>query len=386
MEHTNSNAEIISWETIEEQLPSCLRSSPSARRLFPKKFPAYMGTKITDIETPLRMVLYHAGTGASLKETAAAAAAAGLASISHVALHKWMSKIGPYLADLCSRIACDDMRFDPARWSGYEVIAADTSASASTKASGASIRVCCAIRLKDLHPLELKIRDRKSGETYSRFRQSAQKKQLWIGDEAFADPVELAAAKSRGIEVLVRCDKSDLPLYDRFGRFFNPNPRLLSLKKPAAIREWEVAVHPREHSPVLGRLCAVRLPDAERKRVPLSRKKVVTAEDLENARFATVFTTVPREALSASQALDLYRLRRRSELLFNRYGARGGLSGVPNFKPKTVYSWIYAKLLVLLVTRKILSSGGGFSPSARKNIELDIFSSKKERAELRPTG
>ena len=51
----------------------------------------HIGAKVDDTEPILRLVLYQAGASDSLRATVARAAALGLLSISHVALHKWMS-------------------------------------------------------------------------------------------------------------------------------------------------------------------------------------------------------------------------------------------------------------------------------------------------------
>jgi len=335
-------------------------------RLFPKKFPEHMGTKIKDVEVPLRLVLHHAGTGAALKVTTAGAAAAGLVDISHVGLHKWMVKIGPYLADLCSHMVYDNAIFAADQWAGYEVMAVDASALTCPGAKGTTARVHYAMRLADLHPVEIHVTDYKGGETYRRFE--AVTEQLWIGDRGYANPPGVAFIKDSGAEVLVRYNYGSLPLYNGAGQSFDVRGKLARLKKPGTTREWKVWVHPKDHEPICGRLCAVRLPEDKAKeaqeRVRREQGKSVTEETLEAAKYVVVFTTVPSSRLNTAQVLELYRLRWQVELFIKRDKSIGDLDELPNFKPETIYSWICAKTLLLLIARKIASSQVAIPPCA----------------------
>ncbi len=366
MDKTINTIETTDWEMITAQLPSVWREMADTHRLFPKKFPEHMGTKITDVEEPLRLVLHHAGTGASLKVTTATAAAAGLVDISHVALHKWMVKIGPYLADLCAHMAYDNAVFASERWAGYEVMSVDASVLTCPGAKGTTARVHYAMRLADLHPVEIHVTDYKGGETYRRFE--AVSDQLWVGDRGYANPPGIAFIKDSGAEVLVRHNYGSLPLYNGAGQIFDVRKKLARLKRPGAAREWNVWVCPRDHESIRGRLCAVRLPEDKaneaQERVRREQGKSVTRETLEAAKYVVVFTTVPSSHLDTEQILELYRLRWQVELFIKRDKSIGDLDELPNFKPETIYSWICAKTLLLLIARKIVSSQVSLPPSA----------------------
>jgi len=358
MEQSINTIKTNDWEMIVAQLPLVWREMAEPHRLFPKKFPAHMGTKIKDVEVPLRLVLHHAGTGASLKVTTAAAAAAGIVDISHVGLHKWMMKIGPYLADLCGHMAYDNAVFSADRWSGYEVMAVDASALSCPGAKGTTARVHYAVRLADLHPVEIQVTDYTGGETYRRFEPESE--QLWIGDRGYANPPGIAFIDDSGAKVLVRHNYGSLPLYNGAGQSFDVRAKLAQLKRPGIAREWKVWVHPRNHEPISGRLCAVRLPPNKareaQKRVRREHGKSTTAAMLEAAKYVVVFTTVPASRLDTAMILELYRLRWQVELFIKRDKSIGGLDELPNFKPETIYSWICAKTLLLLISRKIVSS------------------------------
>jgi hypothetical protein len=89
-----------------------------------KERPEHLGAKVDDIEPILRLVLYQAGASDSLRLTVARAVAIGLLAISHVALHKWMKRIGPYLMALLLRMI-ETAAFAPEKWAGLDLIAGD---------------------------------------------------------------------------------------------------------------------------------------------------------------------------------------------------------------------------------------------------------------------
>ena len=59
---------------------------------------AHLRTKVPDVSVILRVVLMMIGNGYSLRTAVAVAHASGLLSICAVALHRWMRKLGDYLA------------------------------------------------------------------------------------------------------------------------------------------------------------------------------------------------------------------------------------------------------------------------------------------------
>ena len=134
------------------------------------------------------------------------------------------------------------------------------------------------------------------------------------------------------------------------------------------MREWQVWVHPQNHEPIGGRLCAVLLPKDKakeaQKRVRREHGQSTTSAMLEAAKYVVVFTTVPASRLDTAKILELYRLRWQVELFIKRDKSIGGLDELPNFKPETIYSWICAKTLLLLISRKIVSTKVSIPPSA----------------------
>jgi hypothetical protein len=346
------------WSMIEAQLPSNWRElgrahglDPAAKRRLPP------GAKIRDLGVVLRLVLFHVGANVALATTTAMAAAATLSTISPVALHLWMRRIGPWLASLLSELTDAAETFAPARWAGYDIRIVDATVVSRPGSKGTTARVHYAIRLTDLQPVYEEVTDEKGGETFRRFAHVAGPKELWLGDRGYGSPPGIAAMSAVGAHVLVRWNRGALPLYDAGGALLDVRAKLARLTHCGRPREWAAWVHPKAGPIIRGRLCAVRLPPekAEEARVRARREQgtQVTAETLETAEFVVVFTTVPKDLLVAEQILELYRLRWQVELSIKRDKSIAGLDRLPNFRDDTIKSWILAKLLLAQVARKI---------------------------------
>jgi len=345
------------WPMIEAQLPPNWRELAATHGVSPKKQQAHLGTKVTDVVVPLRMVLHHVATNTSLKTTAAIAAAAGLVDMSAVALHLWMRRFAPFLTALLAALTNTARDFAAARWAGYEMVIVDASTVSRPGSKGTTVRVHYALRLTDLKIVEVDVTDDKGGETFKRFAAIVKPGQLWMGDRGYANPPGVAAIIKKGADVLVRHNRGSLPLYDIHGSLLDVREKLSRLTKPGAPREWAACVHPKDHKPIRGRMCAVRLPPdkAEEARVRLKREQGtdVTAESLAMAEFVVLFTTVPRARLVTDQIMELYGLRWQVELSIKRDKSIAGLDRLPNFRDDTIRAWILAKLLLTQIARKI---------------------------------
>jgi hypothetical protein len=143
------------------------------------------------------------------------------------------------------------------------------------------------------------------------------------------------------------------------------NDKLGKLTKPGRSREWQAFVHA-GNKRIQGRLCAVRLPKDKAEQARTRGRKeqgaAVTKDTLRMAEFVVVFTTVPRDKLTSDLILELYRLRWQVELEFKRDKSITGLDRLPNFRPDTIEAWLYAKLLLHQITRKLAASVGDFPP------------------------
>jgi hypothetical protein len=360
-----SDNESLNWSIVEGLLPASWRELAAQRNLVKPNLPKQLNTTVTDIGQVLRLVLYQVARNIGQQAAAAAFDAAGLLAISHVALHKWMKKLGPYLSELVAAMVIEAHSvFAPERWAGYELVGEDATCVQRPGAQGTTARVHRALRLTDLRVVRAQVTNHKGGETFRRFL--PEPGQLWIGDRGYANPPGVAWVKGRGAEVLVRHNRGSLPLYDADGRELDVAVKLAKLRKPGWSRAWQAFVQPAGAARVRGRLCAVRLPPdkAQQARERLRREQGadLTPESLESADFVVLFTTDAK--LTCNEILELYRLRWQIELDFKRDKSTTGLDHLPNFRPDTIESWIYAKLLLHQILRKLADGESAFPPWA----------------------
>jgi len=367
------------WEIVEAQFPAHWPDMAMQHGLVPAEVPAQLGAKVTDIRVPIRTVLYRVGTNCSLKTAAASAFAGEVIDVSPVAVHLWERKLGPLFADLVADMAGTERAFAAERWAGYDIVIVDASTVCQPGAKGTTARVHYALRLTTLRPVCVEVTDDKGGETFRRF--DPQAGELWMGDRAYANPPGIAFVKASEAEVLVRYNRGALPLYDINSKRLDVLAKLAKLRKPGRVHAWAAWVHADGCDPILGRLIAVRLPEDKakeaRKRLRREQGDELTAESLAMASFVVVFTTVPKNKLSAELVLELYGLRWQIELHIKRDKSIAGLDRLPNRRPDTVYTWICAKLLLVQVARKMASSKMAIPPCG---LWSQLLARDRERA------
>lgn len=355
------------WEFFRAQLPRDFRELAVQRGLIHAQLPQ-LHAKVTDIEPVLRIVLHRAGLETSLATTASEAATAQVIDLSSVAIHKWERKLGPYLAELTTKLLEAPTRWRPEAWAGYDIRLVDATVVTRPGGEGTTARVHYALRLADLRVLRAAVTTERGGETLRNYEDLVEPGQLWVADRIYANPPGIAAIVRHGGDVLVRYNRGSLPLRDAQGQSFDVLAHVRTLQTADTVGEWAVWIHPKGEQPIRGRLCAVRLPEDKvqeaRQRLRREEGKGVAVEALEAAAWVMVFTTLGRARMKAERVLELYRLRWQVELEIKRDKSIGGLSRLPNFREDTIATWLQAKLLIHLVAQKIATSAGAFSPSA----------------------
>jgi Transposase DDE domain len=371
----------LDWEFIKSQLPTGYQQLAVERGLIHPQ-PPQLHTKVTHIDQVLRPLLHRIGTETSLQtatSTAAmarvsiaeqegndAAEASHLVDLSAPALHYWERKLPGYLSELLARMSGTADTFSPARWHGYEIVITDGTTVMRPGAKGITARVLYALRLSDLSVLGCHTTDEHGTESMRIF--DVRPGQLWMGDRFYANPYDIAWVVDAGADVHVRYKFNALPLYDAQGQPFDVMEHVRSLSKPEQKAEWPVEVHPKDHAPIRGRLCAVRLPETEankaRERLRREEGPDVSPRALEAAAWLILFTTAAPERMTTSEATDLYRLRWQVELEIKRDKSLGGLDKLPNFRPDTIATWLLGKLIIEQIARKVISPTVAFPPSA----------------------
>ena len=75
-----------------------------------------------------------------------------------------------------------------------------------------------------------------------------------------------------------------------------------------------------------------------------------------------VFTTLRAVELGAAEVLEYYRFRWQIELVFKRLKPLLAVGHLPKHDARSSRAWLYGKLLVALLTQKLVRLGSSFSP------------------------
>lgn len=349
------------WKQIESLLPQGWRELASEMGLVRTR-PPHIGQKVLDIGIALRLVLHYVAQRGSMRMTTAAAAVAGLVSISQPALFKWMLKIGPYLEALVARLVAPE-GFASEQWGGYVLIAADATTIERPGAKGTTARLHYALHLSDLRPRFVLITDEKVGETARNFDTAPG--ELWIVDRGYSNPPSVLDVVERGSDLLVRVNRHSLPLYDTQGNRIDVLGLLAATPKRGRAQHKAVHVRTTDGRQASAQLCWLWLPksEAEKARAKAARDGEHDPAELDATEFVVLLCTAPRSRLSADQVVELYRARWQVELDFKRDKSIGQLDKLPSLLPKTIHAWICGNVLLGLIARRLASTAAAIPPS-----------------------
>jgi hypothetical protein len=317
--------------------------------------------RVTDAATLLRFILLHVGADLALRQTVATIAKSGGPKVSQVWLHQKMRRACPYLGALVERLLPRPAEeATPERWAGYEVVCLDGSTVAGPGAEGTDARMHAVVRLHDLRICGVHVTSESEGETLRRF--IWQPGQLVIVDRGYANPPGVAWVVDHQADVLVRVNRSSLPMHEKDGAQIDVLPWCRQL---SGHRASEQAVEVHHQGPkgtgrrrrLAGRLVGVRLPDKEadeaRLRVSREHGEATTDEQLEAAGYVTLFTTASATRLSAARCVEAYRLRWQIELQWKRWKSLCHFDKLPNYRDDTILSWLTAKVLLGILLDRI---------------------------------
>lgn len=315
----------------------------------------------------LRLVFLYATSGLSLQQAAARAAMADLAKLSNVALMKRMRNARPWLQALAEAVFADSrgkpsLKAVPA---GRRLRVVDATHVKVAASKGTDWRLHYVLSLPTLACDFAEVTDSTGGETYARV--PVHPGDVILGDRGYCHREGVAHVIEHGGDVVVRLNSSSFPLLDEKGKRLDLVAAMRTLKEHEP-GSWTVRFEARglEYT---ARLCAIRksvlaAESAKARLRKAARKKgnALRPETLELAEYIFVLATPGVDDLSAMQVLELYRVRWQVELAFKRLKSLFDAGTAPNRDPEAVRSWIYAKLLAVLLMERIGEEARLFSP------------------------
>lgn len=318
-------------------------------------------------EVLLRTLLLHVGLGYSLRETVVRAKLANWTDVSDVALLKRMRNSEEWLRFLCVALLRESGIPVPRGTAGAVRIVDGTIVKESGK-TGSQWRILYSIQLPSLMCdfLEVTASDGEgNGESLNRL--PVARHDLVLADAGYCSVAGIEYVQQRRADVLVRVNPQAFVAYSRQGGRFPLAMRLRRLSRTGQVGEWPVILNG-PISSFRGRVCAVRkseraIEQAHRRLHRKSSKKqmITKPETLEAAKYVVVFTT--RHNASAVEILEQYRSRWQIELVFKRLKSLVQLSHLPKHDDRSSRAWLHGKLLVALLTQKLIRIGRDISPS-----------------------
>jgi hypothetical protein len=320
-------------------------------------------------EALLRTLLLHVGKGLSLRETATQAKLGGIASISDVTILNRLRQAEGWLHRLCQELAQENGLAFPAAPAGRNVRLLDGTLVREPGRTGSGWRIHYSLQIPTLccdHLEVTPVGGAGNGEILQRF--PARRGDLVLADRGFCKPAGIAALCQQGADLIVRVNTGSLALRSTDGRPFELLEQVRALRQADQVRDWEVIV-PTPSRAVAGRICAIRKSEtAIARALRRIRRKAqqggpkVKPTTLEYARYVIVFTTLNATEFPAARVLEWYRLRWQIELVFKRLKSLAGTGHLPKYEQASSRAWLYGKLLVALLTQKLIQIGRAISP------------------------
>jgi hypothetical protein len=318
-------------------------------------------------EALLRTLLLHVANGLSLRETAVQAKLAHLANVSDVALLKRLRNSEEWLRSLCVDLFREGEVESTAGASRKRLRIIDGTVIKEPGKTGSQWRILYSLQLPGLGCDFFDISSTEGEGTSESFRRVPITEQdLVLGDAGYCSTSGIEFVRSRGADVLVRVNPHAFIAYSASGRRISLLTRLRKLREAGQVGEWKVVLHG-ESGPIEGRVCAIRksetaIQQAQRRLQRKASKKqhVLKAESLEYATYVIVFTTLASD--EPEQVLECYRLRWQIELVFKRMKTLAQLGHLPKHDDRSARAWLYGKLLVALLTQKLIRIGRDISP------------------------
>lgn len=322
------------------------------------------------VRTPdvlLRLAFLYAASGLSLQQAAARATTSDLARISAVGLMKRMRTAGPWLQALAGGVFAEMVRMPSLEEvaAGRQLRIVDATHVKVAGSSGTDWRLHYVLSLPGLMCDFAEVTDAQGGETYTRV--PVRPGDVILGDRGYCHRAGVAHVIEHGGDVVVRLNSNSFPLLKAEGGTLDLLATLRSLKGHEA-QGWQVGFEA-DGRLYAARLCAVRKSPraaqlSKERLLKQARKKgkTVSAVTLELAEYVFVLTTPGLDDLVPEQVLELYRVRWQVELAFKRLKSLFDIGSAPNQDPAAVRSWIYAKVLAVLLMERLGEESRLFSP------------------------
>jgi hypothetical protein len=314
----------------------------------------------------LRLALVYGYCGLSLRQTAAWAETAGVATLSDVALLNRLRGASSWLGRVLGFKLAERSAIELKPFGSMRLRIVDATTVSKPGSNGTDWRVHLGFDLTTFAIDHVELTDAHGGEDLRRF--SVREGEVLVGDRGYSHYTGLASVLADGGDFLVRMNWQNVPLKGADGAEFDLFNELRRIPDGQPV-EFSLSVAPKGKPSIPVRLVALRKsePAAEetRRKTLKERSKKgrrIDPRTLEAAGYVLVITSLPRKALTAAEVLEVYRLRWQIELAFKRLKSLLHLGELPAKDTDLAKSYIYAKLLAALLVEDLTERYLSFSP------------------------
>ena len=357
----------MGWE--KNKFEELLRLLPEGWEAKAKELGALQRAReIKTAEELLRLILLYMTKGKSFRGTSALVKLSGEAELSDVAVLKRMRNSASWLQWLCENIY---------RQAGLIVKKPTWLKNKNVKAVDGTEDVKCGVRREcymlhyclDIFTLaaqELHVTDIRTGEKLSNFTKFG-KDDIVMGDRIYGNLPGIAFLRQHKADYVLRINSRGFHLINEKKQKIDLKSRFSALKEGETAEVFGKCLINGKYVPM--RICAYRKDEqseqAGLKRVKKSNQrkqggKPVTEEQQENNKYVMVATSLGKN-ISASQVLELYRLRWQIEIAFKRLKTLFQYNDLPATNSESVKAWFYGKLLLAALCETMVNTGR-FSP------------------------
>lgn len=320
-------------------------------------------------ENYLRVLLIHLGCGLSMRETVVRAREANLADLSDVALLKRLRKSREWLYRLCCALF-EERGLQPKVRSSRTLRLLDATQVKEPGKTGSLWRIHYSLRWPTLECDFFKLTSTEgkgTGESLLQFPLAAG--EYVLVDRGYCHAAGIHYATNRQAFVTVRLNPDGIVLQTQEGEPFPLLQKLKPIQRTGQIASWNVLIPLEDQAPVRARLCVIRktkvaiaLAQKRLQRKASKQGSELQPSTLIYAEFVMVLTTFPEGEFAAAMILEWYRFRWQIELVFKRFKQIAQLGHVPKHDQESAQAWLYGKLLVALLTEKVIHQARALSP------------------------
>ncbi len=345
------------WPYVLSMMPRDLEESAEERLALRRR------RQVGSAGDLLRMALCYGLCDYSLRQTAAWAKLTGIGDMSDVAVLKRLRVADEWIGHLVVQWLAE--RGVTRGAEGLRVRVIDATGVRGPGSRGSDWRVHVGLDLAQERLASLEVTGAGEGETL--LRHEVVEGEIIIADRGYGHREGVGHVLGKGGHVVVRINWQNFPLETPRGGRVDVVSSLETLTA-GEVGDWPVRFKTREGY-WRGRLIALRktLAAAEREKKLILRERSRKGgkpdpRALRAAHFIYLFTDLPPQALTAPQALELYRLRWQVEIAFKRLKGLLHLDHLRAKEPALVRTYLYAKLLGALIVEEFFHRAVAFFP------------------------